>query len=380
MGGVILGMPGSWAKVFREASDHYTTKIGGLPDWPFPREALELSLLECRVCGSKLSLVAQVYAPIANGALMLEERVLYILGCLVPTCGKTPLSWRALRVQKSCSREDKSDAARGTAVPDSEPSGSVRGKNWWEDFDEDDDDEDVDLKQLGRALSEATIAASNHKKQNGHCDSSTAKRSSTSNSSLRGNDSDATVVPCFYIYSQEETSKAVASISLNCSSLSIMEERSSKDDDSAREEAWEEERYEYDKALTADRTYLKFKKRLDANPEQCFRYSYGGKPLLAEKADLKNPGSCGLCGCLRHFEMQLMPPLLYFVQEEADGRLKDGLENWNWMTLMIYTCSQNCHVSQSKDSRREGWIIAEETVQVQYERAMSEPAQLGYFS
>uniref|UniRef100_A0A5B6YP43 Putative programmed cell death protein 2-like n=1 Tax=Davidia involucrata TaxID=16924 RepID=A0A5B6YP43_DAVIN len=374
MGEVILGMPGPWADDNCEASDHYTTKIGGLPDWPIPNVDVRPDLLECSACGSNLCLIAQVYAPISSKTLKIEERVIYVFGCVMPKCGSTPVSWRALRIQKSLS-VDESNTSYHEAVPLTASSLLLSNTDWQKDLwtfnsrDEDDAEniDDIDLEELGRALSEAGNLASHSRRQSrNHQPEATVKPLPISQKT-RVVDSNTPVVPCFYTYTQEVAySKEVTSVCLNYSLLSIKENQSDLDDHE-QGETWEEEGYEYDRALNADRTYLKFKKRMDAYPEQCFRYSYGGKPLLAT-TEAGDPGICSLCGESRHYEMQLMPPLLYFLREAANDCQGHYLENWNWMTLIVYTCSKSCsHSSNQEKSNSEGFVIAEEAVMVQYE-------------
>ncbi|CAJ1974603.1 unnamed protein product [Sphenostylis stenocarpa] len=351
----LLGMPGPWAEDYREPSDPYTTKIGGLPDWPLP---ISPDLLRCAACGGQLCLVAQVYAPLS------QHRALFVLGCVSPNCGT---AWRVLRVQNIADVD--------TSQPkEPAPNGEILCAN----VSDDEDGIDMDFEQLGKALFEAGTAASNskrkkpRKKRQNKLPSSSPQPKATA---LVQND--VPVVPCFYIYPKEESSSW--DLRLVCSSystLSIKENRSDAEDPSEPDETWEKEDYEYDKALTADRTYLKFKKRLDAYPEQCFRYSYGGKPILAAVNEI-NPGNCRLCGRPRQFEMQLMPPLLYFLQE-ALGDRRHLVEKWDWMTLIVYTCSESCSVEieQAKSNMR--WIVAEEAVVAQCEESI--PVQLGYFS
>lgn len=73
------------------------------------------------------------------------------------------------------------------------------------------------------------------------------------------------------MYAQEEKfSKETTSMKPKYHSISSYP-REFDLDDPTHEEVWEGESYEYDKALNADRTYLKFMKRIDANPEQCLR-------------------------------------------------------------------------------------------------------------
>ncbi|KAL6326259.1 hypothetical protein AAG906_004756 [Vitis piasezkii] len=129
-GGAVLelvGMPRPWVENDSEPSDHYTTKIGGLLDWSIPQLlSSKPHLLQYATCEKDLYLVAQVYAPIFGKSLKIDERVIYVLGYLMPTL-----------VQKT--------------VIASSPIAGWNNDIWTEEGN-DENDEDIDLEELGRAL------------------------------------------------------------------------------------------------------------------------------------------------------------------------------------------------------------------------------------
>ncbi|KAF8404495.1 hypothetical protein HHK36_009380 [Tetracentron sinense] len=273
-------MPGPWAKDNHEPSDHYTTKIGGLPDWPIPNMTIRPDLLECGACGSSLCLIAQVHAPVSSDISKIEERLIYVFGCVMEKCGSSPLSWRALRVQKYYSGEESSGTCQevgslsASSMSVLNPNNQMEDDLWRHGSREEVDDEnneDVDLEELGRALSAAACLASHSKKQNSNRHPKSVVKCSPIRPTTGVIDTNIPVVPCFYIYYQEEpSSRDITAVCSNYSSLSIKENQSDPDDHE-EEGTWQEEHYEYDRALDVDRTYLKFKKQMDAYPEQCFR-------------------------------------------------------------------------------------------------------------
>jgi len=393
---IILGMPGPWAEDNCEPSDSYTTKIGGLPDWPMAAEEINRDLLKCGVCGGDLGLVAQVYAPLETNRLYIEDRTLFIFGCPLANCGISPLSWRTIRVQKDTPHAESSQlgVVNGRSMLEASSSsnhsttsiqspdratGEEQQQNfdmdeWWEEdmWRPETDGEDGDgygtleMQELGRALQEAGYMAAHHpENQNGDSHSTDEEVNVIESGILEIN---LPVLPCFYIYSQNESHPSRGSRAVLALHASVnFEERHNYGYEDVAEEDWKGEEYEHGRALNADRTYLKFKKRLDCYPEQCFRYCRGGQPLLANK-DQGDPGVCPLCGGPRVYEMQLMPPLLYYLQQACkDSPSIYSANNWEWLTLFVYTCAQSCLGATGNNNGEKEWLVVEEATIIQYE-------------
>ncbi|KAL1398414.1 hypothetical protein pipiens_008991 [Culex pipiens pipiens] len=81
-----------------------------------------------------------------------------------------------------------------------------------------------------------------------------------------------------------------------------------------------------------DKHFDKFKKRIEADPDQILRYDRKGAPLWLSPVVPESIPACDQCGGPRKFEFQIMPQLLNSLKNE----------NIDWGTLAVYTCEQSC--------------------------------------
>ncbi|PWA74006.1 Programmed cell death protein 2, C-terminal [Artemisia annua] len=160
---------------------------------------------------------------------------------------------------------------------------------------------------------------------------------------------------------EENYSKNVASLCTSISSLNIKEDQSDGNEQ-APEEAWRVKVINMTKLSMLAEPILSSR-----NDWMCTQnnvsdrlggYSYGRKPLLAT-TEAGDPGRCELCHESRLYEM---PPLLNYLQEATNN---SSLENWNWMSLIVYTCSNGRAPASKQESN--GWVVTKEAIVVQTE-------------
>ncbi|XP_066248550.1 programmed cell death protein 2 [Euwallacea similis] len=95
---------------------------------------------------------------------------------------------------------------------------------------------------------------------------------------------------------------------------------------------------------TRDKTFSKFKEKTANDPYQVIRYERGGQPLLiAENPIPSHIPNCEYCGCTRIFEFQIMPQMLYELNEK----------HLDWGVLLIYTCKDSCKGDSINSYKRE---------------------------
>lgn len=132
------------------------------------------------------------------------------------------------------------------------------------------------------------------------------------------------------------------------------------EEDEALKATWQGEGYEEDSARGASSQYIKFKERLERQPQQVARYGFG-MDLLWPDRETPAVSPCGRCGAARVVELQLVAPLAAALEEASEYLYRtEGTETvpvpdaWDWSTVAVWSCGASC------GENRGSWSLAEE--------------------
>lgn len=90
--------------------------------------------------------------------------------------------------------------------------------------------------------------------------------------------------------------------------------------------------------------------------------SWGGAPIWPKKQK-PTAGQCAHCGRQQVFEMQILAPLMHFIEETCTWLLDEEqdcsqqiesamqvLASWQWLTVAVFTCPYPCQAQQRQAS------------------------------
>ena len=104
--------------------------------------------------------------------------------------------------------------------------------------------------------------------------------------------------------------------------------------------------------------------------------SWGGTPLWPKKQK-PSPDPCLHCGAKQLFEMQILAPLMHFLEETCTWALDDEqdcssqieiamqvLSNWQWLTIAVFSCSSGCLLTAQAETANSQGLWLEQTVMI----------------
>jgi pre-rRNA-processing protein TSR4 len=308
------------------------SRVGGPIAWLQSGDAV---VPKCKYCESTLSLLAYIAAPVPRSQL----RSLHVYFCASRAATRECLhSWLVFRE----TIYDKDELAQTTKPAERKNEEKANQNDWLNDDDDDDDDDDLFAMLASR---DAALKAPGRRKTKNAHKGKGKKGAKKKNESERrqlivADDSLQSNVTLPIRWIGWETIAATTSKTATAPSSSIDEKTerllSDYESNAAKAESsseWSGEQYE---DMTASyKTLHRFQKAVAANPQQSFRYAYGGAPLLYEDLADDDVPACDACGAPRRFELQLMPALVYDAGDSLSRKLDFG-------TVLVFTCSANC--------------------------------------
>lgn len=331
-------------------------KVGSRPAWLEAKNLPKRNELLCDTCNQRLEFLLQIYAPLDRETVGHDEafhRMLYVFYCVNPDCVRKKGFCKVFRSQLASenpfyANQFESNLQLGLQ------------KNFCE--------AEINVCVVC-CLAATNMCGKCHKRyycsrecqvidwQRGH------KNNCAINTTFSKDDIEYYYFPPFLLDISEEELEEASELE-----SALVTNITSKDDE------------EVEESPTRDRIFEHFQLRVNEEPRQVLRYAprdecvsplwFRKEGRILHQSDIP---PCDYCGEPRVFEFQVMPQLLYYLQQAMDSsemknysaKVRFVKDNVDFGTIVVYTCKTSCSLRSRMDEEQYVSFYAQEYVKVQ---------------